>query len=308
MYDRIVAPLDGSPLAEQVLPYVTRISLGLGIPIHLMQAFHTVSEEMADPVHGLYNSNMTAGVHDEVLDYLNGVKRNTPGMEITCEAYEGDAVTHIVEEANKTPNALIAMSTHGRSGITRWLLGSVTDKVLHSAKNPMLIVRGRHAGDPEPDEELKTIIVPVDGSSLAEQVLPHVAALANGLNLKVILLRAAATPEEFSTQTGYQRLDGVAGIHFQHFEAMAQEAGNQALDYLESLKDKLSREGVASVEHQIVRGPAARVIVDLAQATPDNMLAMTTHGRSGPARWAMGSVADRVVRNSGDPVLVIRAG
>ncbi|MCH9017073.1 MAG: universal stress protein [Chloroflexi bacterium] len=306
MYDRILVPLDGSPLAEQILPYVTRISLGLGIPVHLMQIFPSPSEALADPAHGRYGTGISAGVHDESIDYLNRALSKTAGMEITYAAHEGDAVSHIVDEADKSPDSLVAMSTHGRSGVTRWVLGSVTDKVLHATKNPMLIVRGRQEGDPGPDTILETIIVPVDGSSLAEQVIPHVAALAKALDLKVTLLSAVATEEEFSGVTSYQRLEGVAGLHFPSYEEMATEAGNQALVYLQGLEKTLREQGVNSVEHRIVRGAAAHVIIDLAQETPDNLVAMTTHGRSGPARWALGSVTDRVVRYSGDPVLVVR--
>ena len=69
--------------AEQGLPYASRISLGLGIPIQLMQVLHTVSEELADPAHGLYRSNITEGVQYEAMDYLNSVKRWTPGSDVT---------------------------------------------------------------------------------------------------------------------------------------------------------------------------------------------------------------------------------
>jgi nucleotide-binding universal stress UspA family protein len=185
-------------------------------------------------------------------------------------------------------------------------MGSVTENVLHHTKNSMLIVRGHGKGDPEPDTELETIIVPVDGSKLGEQVLPHVAALASALDLKVTLLRATATLEEFGAVTGYERLEGSEGLHFQSFEDMAKEISSQAVDYLNGLADSLREQGVVTVDQQIVRGPADEVIVDVALETPDNLVAMTTHGRSGPARWTLGSVTDRVVRHSGDPVLVIR--
>ncbi|NQW22019.1 MAG: universal stress protein [SAR202 cluster bacterium] len=310
MYDRILVPLDGSPLAEQVMPFVARISLGTGIPVHLMRVYPTVSDELTNPVHGLNKGGIMAGVHDEIIDYLNCVRRNTDGLgtDVTCEAYEGDAVSHIIEEAEKTPNSLVAMSTHGRSGVSRWLMGSVTDKVLHATKNPMLIVRGRHEGEPELDTNLETIIVPVDGSSLAEMVIPHVAALAKAMNLSVTLLRVATTAEEIITVTGYQGSNGGRNIEFQDFEKMATEARNQALDYLVKLEGSLREQGVAKVNHRMESGPPAQVIVDVAHDTSDNLVAMTTHGRSGPARWTLGSVADRVVRHSGDPVLVIRSG
>lgn len=308
MYDRILVPLDGSGLAEQVLPFVTRISLGMGIPIHLIQVVHTVPEEMADPVHGLYRSSISAGMHDEAMDYLNSIKRKTQGSEITCEAFEGNVSSIIIEEAAKTPSSLVAMSTHGRSGVARWLLGSVTDNVLRHTNNPMLIVRGNSEGEPESDTNLTTIIVPMDGSPMAEEVIPHVAVLANALELDVTLLHASATADEFGSITGFRRLDGVSGTHFQNFEAMSRDARNQALDYLKGMEDKLRKQGVTAIESRLERGSAADVIVDAAQETPDNLVAMTTHGRSGPTRWTLGSVTDRVVRHSGDPVLVIRTG
>ena len=132
-------------------------------------------------------------------------------------------------------------------------------------------------------------------------------ALATALNLKVTLLRAAATAEHFRAVTGVHQIDGISGLHFQNFETMTQAAGNQASEYITEHENSLRRQGIASVDHRIVPGSAANVIVDVALETPDNLVAMTTHGHSGPGRWTLGSVTDRVVRHSGDPVLVIRS-
>ncbi len=105
---------------------------------------------------------------------------------------------------------------------------------------------------------------------------------------------------------GYERSDGTAGLHFQSFDDMAKKISEQAVNYLEGLADSLRQQGVTKVEQRIIRGPADEMIVDVAFETPDNLVAMTTHGRPGQARWTLGSVTDRVVRHSGDPVLVIR--
>ena len=309
MYDRILVPLDGSHLAEQVLPYVTRISKGMGIPVHLMQVVSPPPEMvMADPVSGSHRSEITELAFDQTINYLNNILGTIDGsgVDVTHGVYEGDAAHHIIEEAGKSPASLVAMCTHGRSGVTRWVMGSVTDKVLHSMKNRMLIIRSQIGGNPEAGENLDTIIVPVDGSSLAEQVIPHVAALAKALELKVTLLRVAGTADEFSASTGYQPSDAVSALDVQAFEGLATKAGNQALDYLKRLEESLRRQGIDSVDHRIERGQAAHAIVNAAVETPCNLVAMTTHGRSGPARWALGSVTERVVRHSGDPVLVVR--
>ena len=81
MYDRIFVPLDGSPLAEHVLPYVTRIAAGMGIPLHLMQVVPPISEALADPAHGLYQSGISARAHDEATEYLNSLKRIFPAWK-----------------------------------------------------------------------------------------------------------------------------------------------------------------------------------------------------------------------------------
>ncbi len=309
MYDRILVPLDGSRLAEQVLPYVTRISAGMGIPVHLMQVVPPRPEMiMADPVQGGNRSEIAGLAFERTIKYLKNVLEKTDWSrsQVTHRVYEGEALHHIIEEADKSPVTLVATCTHGRSGVAGWLMGSVTNKVLHSTKNPMLIIRSHIGGNPEGSAKLETIIVPVDGSSLAEQVIPHVAALANSLDLGVTLLRVANTAEEFSAFAGYQRLDGVSALHVQNFEGVAKQAGNQALDYLKGLEESLRRYGVASVDYRIERGQAAQAIIRVAAETPDNLVAMTTHGHSRSVRWALGSVTERVVRYSGDPVLVVR--
>ena len=279
MYKRILVPLDGSHLAEQVLPYVCWMARSLSLPVELLRVFSTVSEHLADPIHGRSLDVVTAGIRDEATDYLNQVIRTMDGLSapITCAAHEGLAAPWIVDHADKEPGTIVAMSTHGRSGISRWLLGSVTDKVLRTSSSALLVVRPREAEAAPANPEIKSIIAPLDGSELAEQSLPHVAALAKGLDLNVLLVRVA--PSEKGECTGY----------------------------LTDVREKLRLQGVASVESRLLQGHAAETILDMAHGTDASLVAMTTHGRSGIGRWMLGSVTDRVVRHSGGPVLVIRS-
>jgi nucleotide-binding universal stress UspA family protein len=218
---------------------------------------------------------------------------------VSCEAMAGHSASCIVAEADKIAGTLIAMSTHGRSGVGRWLLGSVTDKVLHATESPMLIVRPRDGGKAPAEPRLKTVIVPLDGSSMAEQVLPYLTPLAKALGLTVTLVRVI--PPE-GLHFGFR---GYPVGHYRNI-AIEEETPKFAADYLHRVSDKLRSDGLASVQESVLRGYPAEVIVDLAKATTDNLVAMTTHGRSGMGRWALGSVADRMVRHSGDPVLVVR--
>lgn len=279
MYSEILVPMDGSHLSERVLPYVRMLSGSFRLPVHLFQAFGPVSEALADPVHGRYLDAVSASYRDTATDYLNGIKKSLAGLgsPVTCTVREGRPAHLIVDEAEKKPGTMIAMSTHGRSGVSRWLMGSVTNKVLHATKAPLLVVRASEEENAAPPRELTSIIVPLDGSILAEESLSHATDLAKAMSLNVILVRVETDGEEVSD------------------------------NYLHEVREKMSREGVPSIEKRVLHGHPAVKLVDLAHDTSESLVAMTTHGRSGVGRWVLGSVTDRVVRHSGDPVLVIRS-
>ena len=213
------------------------------------------------------------------MDYLEGVRQKFGDFEypVDCIVHEGNAASWIVTEAEKEPGAIIAMSTHGRSGLSRWLMGSVSDKVLRTTNTPLLLVRCQKDDAPSPELELSSIIVPLDGFPLSEQSLPHVAALAKAAGLKIVLVRAETQDEA------------------------------ECRSYLQEVQQGLQLKGVQSVECRLLHGHATENIVDLAHDSKDSMVAMTTHGRSGISRWMLGSVTGRVVRHSGNPVLVIRS-
>ncbi len=303
MYSKILVPLDGSKLAEQALPIANLLAGALKIPVSLLNVFDSVPPQFADPERGLYETQITASYRDNAVDYLQkaGTDLKNSGVSITCTAHEGNPAEQIIGEAEGDSNTLIAMVTHGRSGLGRWVLGSVTDKVLHGTSNPLLITQAKDAAS---DAVLENLVVPLDGSALADQVLPHVTALASTLGLNVILVRVTASAEDFYR---YVDISAAAGINTEQFDEYARESEAQAASYLSQVKETLLQNGVSSVEERLISGNAAGSILDLVQETPNSLVAITTHGRSGVERWVMGSVTDRLVRHSGQPVLVIRA-
>ena len=295
MYSRILVPLDGSELAEQVLPYVRLIAQGMQAPIDLLRTFNLSISELEDPVHAHYLEQITSAFPGQAEAYLEKVKASLQdlGVPVSSIVQEGDAPLQIVQEAEKRPGTLIAISTHGRSGISRWVLGSVTDRVIHSTTTPLLVVRARDDGTAAQSARLKTLTVPLDGSPAAEQVLPHVADLARALDMKVVLVRVVSTSQVFGEYVTFQ------------YEEFSKYLSDEATKYLRQISSQLRLRGVSSVEERLLHGPPANALVDFANETQDNMVAMTTHGRSGIGRWLLGSVTDRIVRHSGDPVLVI---
>jgi nucleotide-binding universal stress UspA family protein len=307
MYSRIIVPLDGSPLAEQVLPYVRMFAQKLTLPIQLLQAYSPYPPELSDPAHGRYLDQMDAALQDQAYDYLNRVKGSIPDAraEISCLVRAGDPASCIVAESEADPEALVAMATHGRSGVGRWILGSVTDKVLHAVKNPLWIIRS------QPDissnaEGLKTIVVPLDGSTVAEQILPHAVFLAKSLGLHLTLVRARPAMQEYQHYMEGHFMAGGATVYTGPYEQFSSEADAKAMNYLHDVRTKLQEQGMRSVEEGLIKEHAPEAIIESLGHDSDKMIAMTTHGRSGVARWMLGSVADRVVRHAGVPVLVVR--
>lgn len=297
MYKRVLVPLDGSELAERVLPYAVLVAKALSSHVILLRIFESVPEQWADPAHGRYLDQLTSSFRDQAIEYLEGIAAplRQEGLTVTCSAHEGSPADLIINEASREPDTLIAMSTHGRSGINRWVMGSVTDKVLHAVDAPLLIVRSKE-GSSEVSVELGTIIVPLDGSALSEQVLPHAVSLAKALGSAVTLLRATHFPH-------YVPMDYPASM----YDDIIQETTAEAEEYLRHMDQQLAIEGVAKSQAQVKQGEAAGAILDLADDSSSALIAMCTHGRSGMGRWVLGSVTDRVVQHSNGPVLVVRA-
>jgi nucleotide-binding universal stress UspA family protein len=145
---------------------------------------------------------------------------------------------------------------------------------------------------------LTSLVVPLDGSALAEQALPLAAGLARKLGLNLTLLRSTPSIGDYFKYAGSPPPA--------RMEDLAQEADDEAAAYLDETGQRLRLEGVSYVEGRLVHGPAEMAITDYVQEVPHCLVAMTTHGRSGIGRWVLGSVADRVIRHSSAPVLVIR--
>ena len=300
MYTRMLIPLDGSKLAENVLPYARTLAGALDLRIELLSVVDTL--DFARTTHAGHVRDFDPIIEAAVREgeqYLEGVARSFTGLKVTCVVEQGQADQIIIEKAAGDKETLIGMATRGRSGIHRWLMGSVAEKVLRGATNPLLLVRGDEEGKSDGAATLKSIVVPLDGSKLAETVLPRAVELAKKLSLEIVLTRAYQIP-----LSNY----GVAeAAYIPNPNALMNVVKDEAGAYLEAKVNELRQNGVEKVSSILLLGSGADEIIDLARTTPDNLIAMCTHGRSGVKRWALGSVTEKVVRHSGDPVLVVRA-
>jgi len=298
MYPRILIPLDGSKTAETVLPYVRRIARVSKSSVELLGVVEMTEIVTQTPAGDLsYAGSLVEEATQNSAEYLDLLVKTFPDCSVKFTVEKGRPEEVIIDKAAADKKTLIAMATHGRSGVSRWLLGSVTEKILRAAGNPLLLVHAPEGAKTEGEASLKSVVVPLDGSSLAETVLPEVAALVKALDLEVVLVRAYSLP--VVTYSGED-------FYIPHYQELKEQLRKEASGYLETKANDLRAAGVTNVACVAVEGTGADAIIDLARQTPDNLVAMCSHGRSGLKRWVLGSVAEKVVRHCEDPVLVMR--
>ena len=300
MYTRMLIPLDGSKTAENVLPYGRILARTFQIPVELMEVLDIAgmaSHVAAEKARRL-DTVVTEGERSSE-QYLKKIASSFSGVNVRCTVERGRPEDVIVEKAAADKTTLIAMATHGRSGMSRWLLGSIAEKVLRAATNPLLLVRASEEALTEGEAVLRSIIVPLDGSELAESVLPTAVKFARLLNVGMVLFRTYELPA--SAYYGREN-------YLPNYEELKNRVKEQAARFLDKRIEAIKAEGVQRVSSVLIEGSGPNEIIDYARKTPNALITMCTHGRSGVKRWVLGSVTEKVVRHSGEPVLVMRGG
>jgi nucleotide-binding universal stress UspA family protein len=295
----MLIPLDGSKTAEKVLPYARCLAGKLKLPVELLAVIDIA--EMAAHITTEKVRHLDTLVEDGVrasTGYLRAIATTFPAGNVTCAVEKGRAEDAIIEKGEADSNLLIAMATHGRSGLNRFLLGSVAEKVLRGSANPLLLIRATEEAKAAGEAPLKSIVVPLDGSELAESVLTGVATMAKELDLEVVLFRAYHIP-----YNAY----GADDAYVINYEELIASVRDEANEYLEKKVAELKKLGLNKVTGVTKEGFAGDEIIAMGRRTPDNLIAMCSHGRTGVRRFVLGSVTETVVRHSGDPVLVVRA-
>ncbi len=303
----LLVPLDGSQSAEQALLLAAPLAARSGGRLLLLSvpSIYTADLSWADAV---YAQPMAAGApvvsfeglvaesERATAAYLAAVAERMQAKGVAVETRMPSEVPAraILACAEADGATLIVMGSHGRGGMARWALGSVADKVVQAAPVPVLLTRG---ATPRIRPDLGRIVVALDGSPLATQVLPTVAWLARVFEASVSLVTVAAGPEHvlWSGLAGSASLASTA--------ASERAAENYLLDQAEALRGQ----NVEAETALLVGDDVAETLCNAAAAPDVGLLAITTHGRGGLARWALGSVADRVARTAQVPLLIQRA-
>ena len=310
MYSKVIVPLDGSDLAEQALPYAELVAKSLSVPVELVQAYDILPPRILGVQGSQVIAQLDGGARQRAETSMEPAQRRlqSSGLTVNLAALRGPAADIIVAQAGIDPEALVVMSTHGRGGISRWVMGSVTDKVLHTIPNPMLIVRASVVGPASPETTVKSVVAPLDGSALSELAIPHAISMASALSAGITVLRVTPTLEHYRRElTGTMaEMGGMADLELDSAEDLVAKDAEEVAAYLADVSNRMAIDhahGVAT-EH-VTSGGIAQAIIERASAQP-SLVVMTTHGRSGVGRMVLGSVTDRVIRHSNVPVLVIR--
>ena len=324
MFTSVLVPLDGSELAEGILPYVAQIAGGVGARITLITVVDPDMLEIPNALRGESSGGRVPARereqahtrrHEEsgpfVQQILENVERRAEanlrevaerlreqGANAEGRVVLGTPAEQIARFAEDEGCDLIAMSTHGRNLIARGVLGSVTDKVIHSVGVPVLAITPERARKyhQEPAAQMTSLLAPLDGSELAEAVLPYVESLAQAMPLKVTLVKVLRLDASTSAY--------LEGMTYPTDARIQAEVEKESTEYLGEVASTLSGKGV-EVDTSVVLGTPASAIADLAHEHDYDIIAMATHGRSGISRWVLGSVTETLVRTSGNPVLVI---
>lgn len=270
MFERVLVPLDGSDVAAAILPQIRRILFHKDAEILLVQAVYVANAE-AEAVELPDILRTHAAKHlESVADPLR-----SQGARVRTIARVGDAADVILDVAAEEKATLIAMSTHGRSGLARWIRGSVAEKVLRAGRVPVLALRSFPAPPPA-DIPLKRVLVPLDATDLSLEVLDPVIELASLFGSSVTLLHVCDGP-----------------------------ACSVPVPELTRAFERVRQRGV-EVQPVMRKGDPAGQILDVARELKADLIAMTTHGRRGLSRWTLGSVAEKVLRGAETPLLIVR--
>ncbi len=284
MIGTVIVPLDGSDLAELAIPYAEAIARRSGAPIHLLRVVPTQREATAE---------------EEARRYLEtAAGQLVDGERVQISVRVGDPAEEIAEAAAEQAAPLIVMTTHGRSGLSRWWYGSVADKVVRSGAAPVFLLRSAEVQPKGP--EIHSILVPLDGSPYSEAALPYATEMARTFDAEIHLVRVAETAQLY----GMLGPGTMTPPATDTLNEIAQQLVRDAQEYLARVEERLRGEGLR-VSSDTLEGIPGEQILAYERERAVDLVVMATHGRTGLSRVVFGSVAERVLKSGSEPVLMV---
>jgi len=285
----LLVPLDGSALSEQALPYATALARRVGARVVLVRAILAHTFPGVDPTDAQIVVRKRAEADLEAVAERLGLA----GLDVETHVYYDEALSAILDAVKARHADLIVMATHGRTGLGRWVYGSIADRVLRHAPVPVFLVPATVSCAWTSDRAPR-LLVPLDGSVLAEAALAPARELATDLGGEVVLMRVVESPASLAAP------DYLAAAGYDEEAELAAARG-----YLNGVATALQDGGVR-VEVVTSVGHPPTLIPMVAHDRGADLIVMATHGRSGLARLVLGSVGTGVLQRSAVPVLLTR--
>lgn len=306
MYRSVLLPLDGSRFGEHALQLATTIARRSGARLELVHV-HNPSADVVnwEPVtpfryEGLERSEREWDGTEVKIEqaYLSSQAQQIAvalNGAATCKVITGPVVSALEQEITAADPDLVVMATHGRGGFSRAWLGSVADALIRNVHKPILLVRTESEDAPVVPVKTESILIPLDGSGLAESIVPYAVQLAEGTKASYTLVRVV--PPVWTAPEIMSEPDTM-------IEGALKERVAAAREYLAGIADRMSGDTVDVKTEVIVGTAAAAAILERARTMSADVIAMATHGRGGVKRLILGSVADKVLRGATIPVLL----
>lgn len=277
---KILLALDGSQFSETAIETTAGLARRLQAQLHIIQVVPPLLTTTPE-LFPYLDQELSQQIQAEVHHYLEGLLPRFSGIDYQLHNPIGSPRELITQTAQEQGCRLVVMASHGRTGMARWLLGSTAEYVLRHVESSVLLLRP-HAL-PSIDGNFKRVLIPIDGSPAAQEVIakigPYLAA-----NAQVTVMRATGL-----SARDYTLLDNPHEIerYIQHLQDQLKQLDNHGI----------------TLEHQVVDGQAADSILQLAEQKQCDLIALSTHGRSGFRRFILGSVTEKVARQAACPVL-----
>lgn len=304
MYDSILLPLDGSSFAEEAVPLAGRLAEQFDSELTLAHVirpipdvdFKTPEEEMD------WKSRLREAASSALSEITADLRAD--GVVARAEVLEGRVVDALLGAIDKNDVKLVVLTSHGSGGFRRWWLGSVADSLIRRSHRPVLLVRPWDETEDQPEDEgprFHTILVPLDGSEVAERALDHARAMRDRMGGRIVLVRVVPSPLEVGSLYGVPSVRIAGESHQEHRDAAAA--------YLKEVAGRKPLQSAAAdgaVDTRVVEASgAAEGVIESARVTGADLIVLASMGRGGFSRAVLGSVADKVIRGATPPVLVI---
>jgi nucleotide-binding universal stress UspA family protein len=297
VFRHLLVPLDGSSLAEAVLPVTAWLAHGPNAKVTLL---HIMERDAPATIHGERHLTAVGDAERYLAEVEARLGRPAAGVARHVHtAPEGDVARAIVQHGEELRVNLIVLCTHGRGGLRDLVVGSIAQRVLQQGAVPVFLIHP--AGGPPPAFTCRTILVPLDGTAAHEPALDAAVELARGRGVHLHLVIVVPTPATLSGDTA------PAGVLMPlATSALLDLATEGAREYARRLVERLRADGIEATA-RVSRGEPAAGLLEAAEQTAADAVTMATHGRSGLEAFWERSVSAKVLTRIARPVLLVRA-